>query len=198
MTRRSKLGTIGLTNGRFPVRMMGLLFLACVVCLSTMGWSETQETPSATALAQLRGLAGEWEGTYKWLGSGKAPQKLTAKYFETGHAAVVETLIMGGVPSMTTVYHLDGPADLRMTHFCVQNQPRLKASHIDVAKGILDFDFVDATNLPSPTAPHVNAVELRLLAADHITITFSVEGGSDKHSKEFIDLKRISQKASAQ
>jgi hypothetical protein len=84
---------------------------------------------------------------------------------------------------------LDG-ADLRLTHFCVMNQPRLKASHIDLAKGILDFDFVDVTNLPSPNAPHVNGVALRLLAADHITITFSVEGG-DKSRTEFIDLKRV-------
>jgi len=177
------------------MRVMGrIVLLAGVVSLATLGWAEAPETPSAAALAQLRGLAGEWEGTAVWLGSSKPPENMSARYYESGHAAVVETLIMGGAPTMTSVYHLDG-ADLRMTHFCVQNQPRLKASHIDVAKGILDFDFVDVTNLPSPNAPHVYKAELRLLAADHITITFSVEAG-DKQTKEFIDLKRVSHNAS--
>ena len=96
---------------------------------------------------------------------------------------------------MTTVYHLDG-ADLRMTHYCAaQNQPRLKASQIDIAKGILNFDFVDATNLRSPDAPHVYGLEMRLLDADHITLAFLFEGGG-KRSKELIDLKRIGHKSS--
>jgi len=200
MISPAKTGRVKTACGSIPVRAMATtVLLAGVVFLCTVSRSETQEAPNAAALAQLRGLSGEWEGTYVWLGSGKAPEKLTAKYFETGNAAVVESLIYendrGGVPAMTSVYHLDG-ADLRMTHFCVQNQPRLKASHIDLAKGILDFDFVDVTNLPSPDAPHVYRVEMRLLAADHISITFSVEGG-DKHSKEFIELKRVSHKPSA-
>lgn len=125
MTRQSKLGTVGFAGCKIPVTV-GILFLTCVVGFSTMGWAETQETPSAAALAQIRGLAGDWEGTFVWRGSGDAAEKLTAKYSETGHAAVVETLIMNGKPTMTSVYHLDGPSDLRMTHFCVQNQPRLK------------------------------------------------------------------------
>jgi hypothetical protein len=51
------------------------------------------------------------------------------KEYLTGNgSALVESLIMGGVPTMTTVYHLD-EADLRMTHYCgAKNQPRLKAA----------------------------------------------------------------------
>jgi hypothetical protein len=98
---------------------------------------------------------------------------------------------------MTTVSHLDG-ADLRTTHFCAaQNQPRLKARQIDLAKGILDFEFVDATNLRSSDAPHVYGLEMRLLNADHVTLTFLFEGGG-KRSKEFIDLKRVGHKPSTQ
>ena len=96
---------------------------------------------------------------------------------------------------MTSVYHLDS-GDLRMTHYCAaQNQPRLKARQIDIAKGILDFEFLDATNLRSPDAPHVYGLEMRLLNADHITLAFLFEGGG-KASKEFIDLKRIGHKFS--
>ena len=96
---------------------------------------------------------------------------------------------------MTTVYHLDG-ADLRMTHFCgAQNQPRLKASRIDLAQGALDFSFVDITNLKSPDAPHVYGCELRFLNADHITLTFLFENGAQK-SRERITLKRLSARQS--
>jgi hypothetical protein len=159
---------------------------------------ETEQRANAAALAQLRGLAGEWEGPLEWTGAHTGTGKVNAGYYETGNgSAVVENLTMDGVaPAMTTVYHLDG-VELRMTHFCsVQNQPRLKASQIDIAKGVLNFD-VDATNLPSPDAPHVYGLEMLLLDPDHITLTFLFEG-SGKRGKEFIDLKRMSHKSSTQ
>jgi hypothetical protein len=90
---------------------------------------------------------------------------------------------------MTSVYHLDG-ADLRMTHYCAaQNQPRLKAARIDIAKGIVDFSFVDATNLPSLDAPHVHGLEIRFLDTNHITLTCLFQSGN-KESRERIALTR--------
>ncbi len=158
---------------------------------------ESVEGASAAALAQLRDLAGEWEGSFEWTGARTARGKVNATYAETANgSAVIENLAMNGVPSMTSVYHLDG-ADLRMTHYCAaQNQPRLKARQIALAKGVLDFDFVDATNLRSPDAPHVYGLEMRLLNVDHITLAFLFEG-SGKRSKELIDLKRVGQKPPA-
>lgn len=159
---------------------------------------ESMEGASAAALTQLRALAGEWEGSFEWSGARTATGKVNATYSETGNgSAVVENLAMDGVPSMTSVYHLDG-ADLRMTHYCAaQNQPRLRARQIDITKGILDFEFVDATNLRSPDAPHVYGLEMRLLNADHITLAFLFEG-SGKRSRELIDLKRVGHRPSAQ
>jgi hypothetical protein len=199
MINPAKIGTLKIAYERIPISALGrILLLACVVCLSTMGWSEAQESPNAAALAQLRTLAGDWEGPLQWSGARTGTGHVNASYYVTGNgSSVVENLAMDGtVPSMTTVYHLDG-ADLRMTHFCAaQNQPRLKASTIDLAKGILDFDFVDATNMASPDAPHVHGLELRLLSPDHITVTFLFQAG-EKRSREFIDLKRVSHKPSA-
>jgi hypothetical protein len=197
MINQAELGTVRIPGGSIAVRALGqILLLVAVVCSSTVGVSETQEGAAAAALAQLRGLAGDWEGSLQWTGARAATGKMNATYYETGNgSAVVENLTVDGVPSMTSVYHLDG-ADLRMTHYCgAQNQPRLKAHQIDVAKGILDFDFVDATNLRSADAPHVYGLEMRLLDADHITLAFLFEAG-DKRSKEFIDLKRVGQKPS--
>jgi hypothetical protein len=199
MINQIKIGIRGIAHGSIPVRITGrMLLLACVVCFSSMGRSEVQEGVNGAALAQLRALAGDWEGSLEWTGARTATGKMNATYYQTGNgSAVVENLTVDGVPSMTSVYHLDG-ADLRMTHYCgTQNQPRLKARQIDVAKGILDFDFVDATNLRSPDSPHVYGLEMRLLNPDHITLTFLFEG-SGKLSREFIDLKRVGRKPSAQ
>jgi hypothetical protein len=60
---------------------------------------------------------------------------------------LVENIMMAGeIPTMSTVYHLNG-SDLRMTHYRgAQNQPRLMASHIDESTGTVEFSFVDVTN----------------------------------------------------
>jgi hypothetical protein len=91
---------------------------------------------------------------------------------------------------MSSVYHLDH-GDLRMTHFCgAGNQPRLKASTIDLAAGVLGFDFVDATNLASPKAPHVDGFTMRFAGEDHVIIEFCFIA-NDARSVETIDLKRV-------
>jgi hypothetical protein len=162
--------------------------------LSAVGISEAQNASGAEALAKLRNLAGEWTGSVEWSGARSDRGIMNATYYTTGHgSAMVENLSTGGEPDMTSVYHLDG-ADLRMTHFCgTGNQPRLKASKIDNAQGILDFSFVDATNLASAEAPHVYGVEMRFISADHFTLTFLFEGAG-KRSRERIDLKRMGEK----
>jgi hypothetical protein len=166
------------------------LSVVVLLCASATSAAAAQNESAAAALAQLRALAGNWAGSYEWSGARNGGGALNATYYVTGNgSAIVEDLIMGGVPMMTSVYHLDG-ADLRMTHYCAaQNQPRLKASRIDNAQGILDFSFVDATNLSSPDAPHVYGLEMRRLDDDHITLTFLFEGAG-KRSRERIDLKR--------
>jgi hypothetical protein len=147
-------------------------------------------TPATAAFEKLIGLAGDWSGTYAWSGARTGGGAIEVKYAVIArNSAVVETLIQGGEPTMTSVYHLDG-ADLRMTHYCAaKNQPRLKASRIDAARGEIDFAFVDVTNLASPTAGHVHGAELRMPDTDHLTITFLFLAGKDE-SRERIELRR--------
>jgi len=172
--------------------MRRTFWILVAFCLSVSVLSESPQTTASTALARIRALAGEWEGPFEWTGARTDSGTMHVSYYPTGYgSAVVENLSSGGDPSMTTVYHLDG-ADLRMTHFCgAQNQPRLKASRIDLAQGAVDFSFVDITNLKSPDAPHVYGCELRFLDADHFTLTFLFENGAQK-SRERITLKRLS------
>jgi hypothetical protein len=78
-----------------------------------------------------------------------------------------------------------------MTHFCgAKNQPRLKAKRVDLAHGVIDFDFVDITNAPSLDAPHVHGVEIRLIDATHMTLTFLFQSGG-RESRERIALERL-------
>jgi hypothetical protein len=153
------------------------------------------ESPAAAALARLATLTGEWKGNAVWTGGRSGSYPMDATYSTTGGgSAVVETLTQDGVPMMTTVYHADG-SDLRMTHYCgARNQPRLKASKIDLAGGAIDFAYVDATNLTSPDAPHVTGLEVRFGDADHLTITFQFEGGGQP-ARETISLHRARAKA---
>jgi len=159
------------------------------------GVTQSAESPAAGALARLAALNGDWAGTVEWTGARTSRGTMNARYSTTGFgSAVLETLISDGVPAMTTVYHTDGP-DLRMTHYCgARNQPRLKASKIDLAAGAVDFAFVDVTNLSSPDAPHVTGLELRFGDEDHVTLTFLFEEGG-KLSRERIALQRVRAKA---
>jgi hypothetical protein len=172
---------------RFAFTALACLALACA--------SRGQGSSGATAFAQLKALIGDWEGTYEWMGARTGAGSMNATYYATGNgSAIVENLIMEGVPVMTSVYHLDG-ADLRMTHFCAaQNQPRLKAERVDPAHGVIDFGFVDVTNLRSPDAAHVHGLEMRLIDANPITVTFLFQN-QNKESRERIVLKRVERKS---
>jgi len=176
--------------------MNGKLFCMILACIGSAGLLSSQtsaqasssQTNASAAFDRLKSLAGEWEGTFAWSGARNATGKMDARYYTTGNASsLVENLIQEGVPSMTSVYHMDGD-DLRMTHFCAaQNQPRLKATTVD--PDAITFSFVDVTNLRSPTAGRVHGLEVRFLDADHITLKFHFKGDG-KDSDELIDLRR--------
>ena len=177
--------------GRCAKRRL-LCTLSTAFVLSLAGVSHAQDGDGAVAFARLKALVGEWNGTVQWTGVRTDSGTMTVTYATTGGgSAVVENLGDAAAPSMTSVYHLDG-RDLRLTHYCgAQNQPRLKASHLDTARGAFDFAFVDITNLRSPDAFHVHGVELRLIDEDHMTLTFLVTGGGGE-SRELITLTRSS------
>src|SRR5262245_15838008 len=155
-----------------------------------------EQTEGSKALDNIKALTGNWSGTFQWTGGRHDSGPMNATYYLTGNgSAVVENLMNESAPVMTSVYHLDGH-DLRMTHFCgAQNQPRLKARRIDLDHGAIDFEFVDATNLRSPDAPHVHGLEIRLVDANHLTLTFLFQSGAVE-SREEINLKRTETKPS--
>ncbi|MGZ6098007.1 MAG: hypothetical protein ACXWLL_06415 [Myxococcaceae bacterium] len=140
---------------------------------------------------RMKTLTGDWEGTFEWSEGRTGSGTLGVSYSLTGGgSALIENLIMGGVPTMTTVYHLDGP-DLRMTHYCAaRNQPRLKAVRFDETQGIAEFALVDVTNVGPKNAGHVQGFFIQLLDADHLTLRFTFAGGSAR-GVENIVVKRV-------
>lgn len=113
-----------------------------------------------SAFARLKRLEGLWD---------EAEYGRVIEYRLTGKgSALIEEFI--GDPPMTTVYHLDGD-DLRLTHYCnAGNQPRMKAAAY--RDGMLKFDFVDVTNLSSPTAYHTRTLDIVFQDEDHVVLSF--------------------------
>ena len=171
--------------------MNGTLIFSVIGCLALTHAFGAEQSDAAKALEQIKSLAGDWQGKAEWTGARTGSYPVNASYYTTGNgSALVENLIQDGSPVMTSVYHLDGN-DLRMTHYCgAQNQPRLKADQIDLSHGVINFAFVDATNLRSPDAAHVHGMEMHLVDPNHITITFRFQS-SGNESRERIDLKRF-------
>jgi hypothetical protein len=162
-------------------------FFLGLILLLTYQVAQADYSP---AFEMLKTLAGNWAGTFRWTGARTDEGKMNVSYSLTGHGTtVIENLGDENDPSMTTAYHMDNGV-LRMTHFCgVGNQPRLKATSYDPEKGIINFEFVDATNLSTPDAPHVNGFRLMFESQDQIQLQFTFVA-KGKESIETIDLHR--------
>ncbi len=156
---------------------------ALALVLLTAG-SALAQSDATKSFAQIKSLVGSWEGK---TGEGK-PVQVTFR--ETGGGSAVMSEIMGhGHEDMVTMFYLDGPNKLMLTHYCgAGNQPRMQASISPDGK-TLTFDFLDATNLASLDDGHMNRVVFAVLDPDHHTEewTFINHG---KEMKEVFDLRR--------
>jgi hypothetical protein len=106
-----------------------------------------------------------------------------------GGSAVMHEILGQGPENMITMFHLDGPSRLLMTHYCgAGNQPRMQASVSPDGKTIT-FTTVDVTNLASPGAGHMQHMILTLLDANHHTEEW-IFLDHGKESREVFDLRR--------
>ena len=174
--------------------MRPVLGILAVFLVSAAAPTQGADAPASRLFERMKALSGEWEGTFEWSQGRSGSGPLRVSYFLTGGgSALVENLVMGGVPTMTTVYHLDG-ADLRMTHYCAaRNQPRLKAVRFDEAQGSADFTLVDVTGVGPKNPGHVEAFFLRLLDAEHLNLRFTFGGGPGRSGVENILVRRMQQ-----
>jgi hypothetical protein len=166
--------------------------LAILLAVSAAASVNAQGGDASEAFTRLRLLQGNWRGTStRGEGANKKTAQINATYRLTGNGSVViEELSGPEQPSMTTAYHLDN-GDLRMTHYCAaENQPRMKAGSIDLAKNVIRFDFVDITNLRAPDAAHIHGLTMRMVDKDHLELVFTILA-KGKEGFEHMSLTRV-------
>jgi len=142
------------------------------------------QTAAQKSFDQIKSLAGTWEGK----NSQGEPLQVTFKS-TAGGSAVMSEISGHGEDNMITMFHLDGPDRLLMTHYCgVGNQPRMVASVSPDAKTI-SFNFLDATNLATPDAGHMERLVVTVFDANHHTEEWHF-ADHGKGIKEVFDLRR--------
>jgi len=121
------------------------------------------QTAVNPAWEKMKTLVGDWEGTAEG-----HPAKVSYRLVSSG-TALQENLSTADGGEMVSMYHPDG-ARLVMTHYCPENnQPRMRAAGLSADGKRVEFQFVDATNLASPDAPHMVGLMLVFQDADHLT-----------------------------
>jgi hypothetical protein len=145
-----------------------LILLICVAVVpSGRPWAASEGptgVDSRAAFERLKGLQGTWEAPLADGRSAETTFELTAS-----GTVLLERYANPALPAgseMITAYHLDGP-DLVLTHYCMaNNQPTLRVERFDPATGVIQFEFVRASNLASPQAGHMRRAKYTLVDAD--------------------------------
>ena len=164
--------------------------LALTLLLATSVALVADDRPSAhdaaQAFEQLKKLEGRWQGQTS---SGTVVE---VDYQLTGNGtALVERFAMTEHPEMTTVYTLDGDSIL-LTHYCVGNQPRMRASSFG-AGGEIRFDFVDVSG--NTTEGHMHHALVRYDGGGRMRSDWTYrQGGADAFT-EVVEIERISELA---
>lgn len=149
---------------RKPVNLLILATLLASPGLPGAAANGPDKPDGRAAFERLKSLEGTWEAP------GANGQAATTTFELTANGTVlVERYTNPAFPAggqMTTAYHLDGP-DLVLTHYCIaNNQPTLRVERFDPAAGEIQFEFLRASNLPSPDTGHMRRAKYTLVAAD--------------------------------
>ena len=157
---------------------IALSFLLLTSTTVLLAQSDAQKT-----FDKLKTLSGSWEG------KNAKGDPLEVSFRETSGGSAIMSEIHGHGEDMVSMFNLDGPNRVLMTHYCTAgNQPRMAASSSGDGK-TFTFAFVDGSNIASPEEGHMQHVVITVLDANHHTEewTFADHG---KEMKEFFDLHR--------
>lgn len=157
-----------------------LVLVAAVAFASVMAYAQTD---AQRAFNAIKNMPGTWE---QQTPDGHTLQ-VTFKVISGGSAVMSE--IADSKEDMISMIHLDGPNRLLLTHYCAAgNQPRMEASFSPDGK-VITFRYVDATNLTTPDAAHMNQMVLTLIDDNHHKEQWVFAGQGTDHSEVF-DLHR--------
>lgn len=157
--------------------------IALVAAIAFAAVSAFAQTDAQKAFNAIKNMPGTWE---QHTPDGRTLQ-VTFKVVSGGSAVISE--IADSKEDMISMIHLDGPNRLLMTHYCAAgNQPRMEASFSPDGK-VITFRYVDATNLATPDAAHMNQMVLTLIDDNHHKEQW-VFAGQGKDHNEVFDLHR--------
>lgn len=129
---------------------------------------------------KVKTLVGDWEGKAP---DGK-PVRVSYRLVSSG-TALMETLGPGGESEMVTIYTADADR-VALTHYCnANNQPRMRSAPVGGIPQKLDFSFVGATNLASPTAGHMHNLTVTFEDKDHFTQMWTWREGLKERTTTF-------------
>jgi DNA-binding transcriptional ArsR family regulator len=159
-------------------------YLPTAVLLVLAATSAFSATEAQKSFDSMRALQGSWTGTTSQGTTVKVTFRITG-----GDSAIMSEIEGHGPQNMVSMFHMDGPDKLLMTHYCgAGNQPRMTGSASPDGK-TLTFTFLDASNLAAPDAGHMQKVVFSMPDADHHVEdwTFLDHG---KEIRQVFDLKR--------
>lgn len=160
------------------------LSLVILLAASATFAQTSPQTAAQKSFDQLKSLTGSWEG------KDSKGENLRVNFRDTAAGSALMSEIIGDRHhDMISMFNLDGPNKLIITHYCsAGNQPRMAATSSPDGKTIA-FDFMDATNLATPEAGHMQRVVFTLVDSNHHTEDWTF-AGDGKEMKEVFDLHR--------
>jgi hypothetical protein len=138
--------------------------------------------PLPKEMDALKKLAGKWEGKAR-MGGDEVPVNITYEV-TAGGSAIIEKLFPGMPHEMVSVYVAEGDKVV-MTHYCAGgNHPKMALKKSDARS--LAFEMTGSEGLRSPKEPHMHAMTVAFVDADHIRESWtSFDGGTKKDEKIF-------------
>jgi hypothetical protein len=86
---------------------------------------------------------------------------------------------------------LDG-GRLLLTHYCMAgNQPRMQARAFNPESGELEFQFLDAGNLPDPNAGHMHNARFRFVDNNHLVSEWEFYENGQRKLTETAQYTRV-------
>ena len=143
-----------------------------------------QPAPAAQSFEKLKSLVGEWQGTMHE--GGQQLPATTSFRLVADNSALMNILGAGTPYEMVTMFHMDN-SDLLATHYCgAHNQPRFRLVPSS-DPNVLTFEFKDATNLATPSTPHMVGLKITFLGNDrhYEDWTFLAKGEKSTSRFEF-------------
>jgi hypothetical protein len=139
-----------------------LVFVGVVLAQATN--PAKRPTAAGASFDKLKSLVGQWEGT---MDEGGKQMPATTSFRLVADGSALMNMLGEGTPyEMVTMFHMDN-SDLLATHYCgAHNQPRFRLVPSS-EPNVVTFVFKDATNLRSPSTPHMVGLKITFVDANH-------------------------------